>query len=68
MCKVPHSDFEKLMFHFKHSHNLNSRSPVRCVDCGQMFTLRSRFAYELDSTNLGSFALLTTEQMGPQFI
>lgn len=43
MCKSSLSNFEKLMFHFKHSHNLNSNSPIRCVNCGQMFTVRSRF-------------------------
>lgn len=43
MCKSSHGNFEKLMFHFKHSHNLNSNSPIRCVDCGQMFSVRSRF-------------------------
>jgi len=43
MCKSSHSDYEKLMFHFKYSHNLNSTSPIRCVDCVQIFTLRSRF-------------------------
>lgn len=42
-CKSSHNDIDKLIFHFKNSHNLNSRSPVRCNDCGQMFTLWSRF-------------------------
>lgn len=42
-CKSSHNDIDKLILHFKNSHNFNSKSPVRCNDCGQMFTLWSRF-------------------------
>lgn len=43
MCKSSHNDFDKLFHHFKHSHNLNSKSPVRCVECGQLFALWLQF-------------------------
>ncbi|KAF0707449.1 52 kDa repressor of the inhibitor of the protein kinase-like, partial [Aphis craccivora] len=42
-CKSSYNDIDKLILHFKNAHNLNSRSPVRCNDCGRMFTLWSRF-------------------------
>jgi len=42
-CKSSHNDIDKLILHFKNSHNLNSRSPVGCNDCSQMFVLWSRF-------------------------